>query len=291
MRSTLFLAIILSFVSGCCSAHRRWTDGYGSCVSPCEDGGCQSYCESCGSAHRKSCLFGKRSGRTRYTSSGVICGAECGSCGGCSSCGNGMIYDGMMSGGCSSCSSMQSVYDGSGTMTSSCPSCQQQYSSESSLQLPADSPSSTPTPSTVPPTPPASTPNPMQGEPPIPSPAPAPEPTTARMLMPMNSPGSYIAKPLSTQTPAQPMQPLFVVPAQALPVQYQEVSSPLPLPQPQSQSLVPYNPPAIETTPIPATPPTSASLPISSSQTAVQPVLWVPAQSPQPRSMPSQTTR
>ncbi len=254
MRALCLLALIGATLSGCCSTHRAWSDGYGSCVSPGDS--CDPCGSSCGSSSHKSCLFGKKSSPCRCSHCGSACG-DCGafgggcgsSCGadfgGCSSCGDGMVFDGMpSSSGCSSCAQGQMINQGS-----FCPTCQQNQMNQMS---PTPAQSSSPGMAPPPPTPPASSASPMAN---------APEPTEARLMQPM-----YTQPQMRMLT----MQPLQVQPVQTQPVQYQEWQ------QHQAASPQVYNPPAQM---VPQPP-----------QTAVQPVLWVPAQ-PQtqaPLTLPAQ---
>jgi|GEM_PF-5230907 len=253
MRALCLLALIGATLSGCCSTHRAWSDGYGSCVSGCGD---------CSSNSHKGCLFKKHSSRGRCSHCspcGDSCGFGCGSCetacgsngDGCSSCSNDMVFEGMASGGCSSCAQGQTVYDGStySTMPSSttCPTCQQNQ------MIPSPSQSIAP----IPPAPPATPANPMQN---------APEPTAARMMQPMQmqqmQPVQMVPMQMVPQPQPQPqqMQPLRMAPVQTQPVQYQEWQPH----QTQNQTTIPYTPPAQAVS--------------RTQQTAVQPVLWVPAQ-------------
>lgn len=206
MRTLCLLALIGATFSGCCSTHRAWNDGYGSCVPQRDD----SY-----PTQHKSCLFKKSSG-SRYSPCGSpcgdcgnACGSPCGSeFGDCSSCAGGMSYEGMPSSGCASCAQGQTADDGSTfsmPQNSTCPTCHQNHMSPTPSQSVAPPP----------PTPPAAPENPMPS---------APEPTVAQMM----------------QMSQAQMQPLRMLPTQAQPVQYQEWQ-PHQSPPP---SLVPYNPPA-----------------------------------------------
>ena len=249
MRALCLLALIGATLSGCCSTHRAWSDGYGSCVPECGD---------CNSNSHRGCLFKKKSACGRCSPCGDpcscgSCGSACGSsCGGCSSGSCDQVFDGTSSSGCSSCTQGQTVYDGStyssmpsGTL---CPTCQQNQ------MIPTPSQSITP----MPPTPPAAPANPMQN---------APEPTAARMMQPIQmQPMQMVPMQMVPMQPQQ-MQPLRMTPVQTQPVQYQEWQPH----QTQIRSTSPYAPPAQ------ATP--------RAQQTAVQPVLWVPAQA-QPTAPP-----
>ena len=263
MRALCLLALIGATLSGCCSTHRAWSDGYGSCVPQC-DSGCPTPHQSCLS---KSCLFKKTSSRSRcsscspfgnpcgsdYGSSCEGCGSSCGSdFGGCTSCAGGMMSDGMATGGCASCAQGQTAFDGSTYSlmpeSSICPTCHQNHltpTPSSSNYSPTPTQSVAPPPPTPPSTAPIVTPD-------------APEPSAARMMQPMPIRGVQ-------------MQPLRMLPTQNQPVQYQEWQSH----QAQPQGMAPYNPPA-QAAPQP-------------NQSAVQPVLWVPAQTqpPAPLLMPA----
>ena len=248
MRALCLLALIGATLSGCCSAHRAWSEGYDACVPQCD---------ACQAAPRKSCWFQKKLARPgcSCSSRGNPCGLSGGGCGsscggsfeGCSSCGEGVISDGMVSSGCASCQQGQTVYEGSmysaTPQSSTCPTCHQTHMNpEMSSPAPAYSPAESP-PMTPPPmTPPAAS---------APMPEPAPEPHQARMLQ------------------LQQMQPLPMQPAQTQTIQYQDWQPH----QSQPQNFVPYNPPAQTVPP--------------QIQTAVQPILWVPATPPAPLLLPA----
>ncbi len=250
MRALCLLALIGATFSGCCSTHRAWTDGYGSCVPQCDG--------SCPTTH-KSCLF-KKSSRSRCSSCspcGSPCGSSCGDCesgcgsvsggdfAGCSSCAGGQSFDGMSTSECASCAQGQTAYEGSTyssmPQSSTCPTCHQNQMMSTPTIMPTQSVAPPP------PTPPSTPANPMQN---------APEPTQARLMQPMQM---HQMQPI--QMPQPQAAPLRLLSAPTQPVQYQEWQ---PHQSPPASS-VPYNPPA-------QTPP-------QQTQTAVQPVLWVPAQS------------
>lgn len=257
MRVLCLLALFGATLSGCCSTHRAWSDGYNACVPECQD---------CAPARHKSCLFQKTSTRCRCAHcspcgvasdfGGGDCGSGCGStlgseCGGCSHCAQGqMDYEG----------SMYSMYP-SMPSPSTCPTCHQPQMSPTQ-SVPS---SSSPMAPTV--APPATPENP----PPM-----APEPHQARMLQPLpQMPARFSPQSFATR----PMQPLQLPPAQAQAVQHQEWQPPPSVPQ----SDVHYNPPVPPVQQVP-----QQSLVPQQSQTAVQPVLWVPPQAPAPLLMPAQ---
>lgn len=246
MRVLCLLALIGATLSGCCSTHRAWREGFDSCVPQCDS--CHSHSRNCN----------KRSGL--FSPCSDSCGGECGS--GCDGCASGGGFETYSSG-----DQGQTVYDGSAyssmPQSMTCPSCQQTHQIQ---MAPTPAPSS----SGPPPTPPAARENPMQE---------TAEPHQARLLQPMSMPPGRMAP---QQMQPMTMQPLQVVPQLTQPVRYQEWQPHSSPPQqqyrpqtnqPQSESLVPYTPP------VSAVPPQA--------QSAVQPVLWVPAQSPAPLLMPA----
>ena len=254
MRALCLLALFGATLSGCCSAHRAWSDGYNACVPECQD---------CAPARHRSCLFQKKATHCRCShcsSCGDVCeygAGDCGTpvgsgCGECSSCAQGqhMVYEG----------SMDSTYP---SMQSTCPTCHQPQMSPMQMSPTQSAPSSTP-PMEPPVAPPA---NPMT-PPPM-----APEPHQAQMLQPLQMPPSrFSPQPISSGQ----MQPLQLPPAQTQAVQHQEWQ-----PHPSvPQSFVPYNPPVQQV-------PQQGLVP-QQSHTAVQPVLWVPPQTPAPLLMPAQ---
>lgn len=252
MRVLCLLALIGATFSGCCSPHRSWTKGFSACVS--QGDGCQA-------PRQKSSLFRKKNSCSR-------CSHCYDSCSG--GCATEMEYLGATPGGCSSCAqggmvygdSQYSDYSTEGAMPNAgtCPTCHQSHMIPQEF-APAPMQQSTP----IAPTPPAAPLPPEQPMPPA-------EPHQARMQqsMPMQP----------VRMSPQPMQPLLMLPQQAQPVQFQEWQphqphQPQPLQQPLQQplSLVPYNPPA---QPVP-----------QQAQSAVQPVLWVPAAPQAPLLMPA----
>jgi hypothetical protein len=262
MRALCLLALIGATLPGCCcSAHRAWKAAYDPCVSQGDD--CHITCHQCGRVKKKStrcrcahCSACGEAGGFDVGNCATGCGSPCGNeCGGCSSCDPGqMACDG----------SLPPAYS-SMPHTSTCPTCDQTQMSPLQTE-PAHSPPMTP------PAPPAATP---YNPPPMPS---APEPEQARLLQPMSQQHAPLA---SLSMAPQLMQPLPVQsfnlpPAQTQPIQHQEWQPH----QPAPQSFVPYTPPATE---VP-----QQSLVPQQSQTALQPVLWVPSQSQAPLLMPAQ---
>ncbi len=239
MRALCLLVVLGVLLPGCCSTHRAWSEGYNSCVPQCDQ---------CGDAPHQSCLFQKRSSRARC-SHGSPCGDPCGfSCG---DCGTGC---GSACGDCSSCG--DSVITG-GMSCRGCSNCspeQTVYSGSTDSAMPYSStcptcqqgypvPAGSQTVAPPPPTPAAAPANPMPN---------APEPHAARTLQPLQM--QPIMQPLMTQPAQMPL-----IPSQsAQPVQYQEWQPHQSLPP----GATPYTPAAAAVAP----------------QTAVQPVLWVPAQ-------------
>ncbi len=277
MRVLCLLALIGATLPGCCSAHRAWTTANDPCVPQCD---------SCQAPQHRSCLFRKKSHcRCSHCSS---CGTACDmGCGG-GECGTnyGSIF-GSECGGCSSGAQGQTAYEGamspaystysSAPQTTTCPTCHQ------TQMIPMQT---APSPPMTPPAPPAATPqNPM----PMPMPN-APEPSQARLLQPMlqqparMSTYSMAPQPMQFQQmqPVQ-MQPIQVPLEQTQPVQYQEwqphQSAPHTQPVSVPQSFVPYTPPAQQ---IP-----QQNQVRTQRQNAVQPVLWVPAQSQAPLLLPA----
>ncbi len=254
MRAILLGVILGLGFSGCCSAHRSWCDGYGSCVTPGETGSCVDTCPTDGCSPTRCSPPGSPfQKRGLFSSSCLFSEAEdsCGGyapcfqsapiCGGCSTCGE-VFSSGMPVNGCSSCSScsqgdtfqshpMETTAPSvsSGTW---CASCQQYH------EAPPQSPAAT---SEVPP---PGVPQPVQ-QPVAPPPPPAATPTS--------------------NAPAPTVEPTEASLRQLVPPQEWQPVAPRPL------QLQPVYSPAAATIPVPATSQAAPATP------AVQPVLWVPA--------------
>lgn len=289
MRALCLLAMIGATLSGCVSPHRAWTNGLDSCVSPCDE---------CGPPQHRSSLFGKKVMRFRgskWNSCGPCdtgCG-DCGPCGGCSPCMSdcGSCSTGMM-GGCSSCAQGQVIHDGSSMSGgSSCQSCMQNGMSIPVTPGSEFSPNGQPA-TPIPSTPPAAVP---QGSPT----EQAPEPTQARMMQQMQPMQVIQGQPVPMQmltVPSQSaqMQPLQMVPQQTMQPQLQSQHTKPAQPQPvRHQEWLPMTP----ITPNQMVPGLQTQVQGQATGNAVQPVLWVPAQSQtqaktmtQPQQAPMQTT-
>lgn len=274
MRALCLLAMMGVTLSGCVSAHRAWTNELDSCVSPCDECGPQPY---------KSCLFNKKGLGFRGSrwNSCDPCGSPCGDCGPCGGCSPCMTDCGSSSGGCSSCAQGQVIYNGAPMSGgSSCQTCQQNGMAIPSTPGSEYSAPGQPTPPT-PGAPPAAAP---QGTPE--EQAPAPEPTHARMMQQMQPTQQVIyGQPMQMQpVNMQPMQ-MQSVPGQSVQMQpLQMVPQQTMTPQAQSQRTKAQSVRHQEW--LPMTPMAPNQMPpgmqtqVQSQPTggAVQPVLWVPAQ-------------